>query len=175
MLKMRPLNHHGSNPVLAHLGGKERNAILKREARLRAEGDWGLWQRLSREQCEPILGNRQGWVREIRCAYRNSVFSVLERLDKTGVIHAGISSLSGIRPTWHEMQRIKDELFGPGSTAVELYPPHADIVDGSDMFHLWILQGELPFGLTKLEASRGAATAACQLETLRAFHVEMGE
>lgn len=88
---------------------------------------------------------------------------MLLRDDATSVIHCGISSLSGIRPTWYEMQRIKDELFGPDKIGVEIYPAHKDIIDGSDMFHLWVLPGDIPFGLTKLEASRNAATTGAEL------------
>lgn len=45
------------------------------------------------------------------------------------------------------MQRIQDEIAGPERTAVEIYPPRRDIVDGADMFHLWVLEAPLPFGL----------------------------
>ncbi len=109
------------------------------------------------------MGNMTGWIRDIRGAYRNAVFSVLEREDSAGVVHAAVTSFSGIRPTWYEMQRIKNELFGAESTAVEIYPPAADVVDGSDMFHIWILPGEIPFGLTKTEATRRATTPAARL------------
>jgi hypothetical protein len=157
---MKPLNHHGGNPVLGLCSGKERKALLKREARWRALGEWGNWQHLTPAEFVHILGNRTGWVREVRSVHRNNVFSVLERLDKTGVIHAGVASLSGIRPTWYELQRIKDDLFGPEKTAVEIYPPQQEIVDGSDMFHLWVLPDALPFGLTKVEKSSNADAAA---------------
>lgn len=160
---MKPLNHHGDNPAIAHLRAGLRKAILKDEAKRRSSGEWGPWEHVSQQEVQRTLANRSGWIRDIRAAYRNKVFGVLERLDATGVIHAGISSLSGIRPTWHEMQRIKDELFSEASTAVEIYPPRRDVVDGSDMFHLWILPGEIPFGLTKLDASRRAAATVGEL------------
>lgn len=160
---MKPLNHHGGNPAIAHLSSKDRERILAIEARLRRSGDWGGWEYVSPVECVRIMGALTGWIRDIRGAYRNSVFSVLEREDSTGVIHAGIASMSGIRPTWYEMQRIKDELYGPESTAVEIYPPAGEVVDGSDMFHIWILPGPIPFGLTKLEATRRASTPAGEL------------
>lgn len=158
-----PFKHHGVNPAIAHLDGKSRKAVLKAEARMRATGSWGPWEQVGDEERVRTLGNRTGWVRDVRTVWRNRVFSVLERLDATGVIHAGVSSLSGNRPTWHEMQRIKDEIFGERATAVEIYPPKSDIVDGSDMFHLWILPGAIPFGLTQITASRQASTPAAEL------------
>lgn len=61
--------------------------------------------------------------------------------------HLAIASLSGERPTWWEMQRIKDELAGPDAMAVEVYPPAAEVVDEADMFHIWVLPQPLTFGL----------------------------
>ena len=45
------------------------------------------------------------------------------------------------------MQRIKDEIAGQDATAVEVYPPHSEIVDQADMYHLWVLPEPLPFSL----------------------------
>jgi len=49
------------------------------------------------------------------------------------------------------MQRIKDELAGHDRTGVEVYPPHDEIVDQADMYHLWVLPEPLPFTLVKRE------------------------
>lgn len=160
---MKPVNHHGSNPAIAHLRGKQQRAILKREAQLRSSGNWGTWTLVDDDTCRLVMRGNTGWVRNIRAAHRNDVFSVLERLDSCGVIHVAVASMSGIRPTWYEMQRIKDELFGAELTAVEIYPAHRDIVDGSDMFHIWILPGDISFGLTKIDATRGSTTPAGEL------------
>ncbi len=45
--------------------------------------------------------------------------------------------------TWDELQAIKDERF-PNHTAVEIYPPHDEIVNEANIRHLWIV----PNGLT---------------------------
>jgi hypothetical protein len=52
-----------------------------------------------------------------------------------------------VRPTFHEMQRIKDDLAGAEATAVEVYPPRSELVDEADMFHIWVLPAGLPFTL----------------------------
>ena len=75
------------------------------------------------------------------------MFSVLDRPAEAGVRHLAVSSLSGTRPTWREMQRIKNELAGQDATAIEVYPPQDQLVDEADMFHIWVLRGRLPFGL----------------------------
>ena len=77
----------------------------------------------------------------------NDVFSVLDRYLENGVRHLAITSLSTVRPSWPEMQRIKDEIAGPNATAVEVYPPQNEIVDDADMYHLWVMAGPLDFSL----------------------------
>ena len=131
-----------------HLPRRERRAFLSDEAGRRRRGDWGPWEKL--DLPNGLLGGR-GWTREIRAAYRNGVFSVLVREVENGagesVLHLAVTSLSQTRPTWWEAQRIKNEICGPEATAVEVYPPQSEVVDGADMYHLWALPGRLPFGL----------------------------
>lgn len=123
---------------------KDRQRLLNRERKFRATGDWGHWETMP---VFPGSAGNGGWASHVTQRYRNRVFAVLQRNAEAGVIHLAISSLSGIRPTWWEMQRIKDELAGEDTTGIEVYPPKADVVDGADMFHLWVLRGKLPFGL----------------------------
>lgn len=120
-----------------------RRQLLAKEAKLRASGDWPPWEAADL----PDGNGGRGWGVEVRRVYRNWVFAVQARPLPDGAVHFAIGSLSGIRPTWHEMQRIKDELAGPEKTAIEIYPPQAEIVDGADMFHIWILPGPLPYSI----------------------------
>ena len=136
---------HRANPALDGFARPQRKVLLKNEARRRKSGAWGTWERIEVEPGD--LTESDGWTAEVRVVFRNDVFAVLTRLAFGGVVHFAVSSLTGIRPSWHEMQRIKDELAGPEKTAVEVYPPKDEIVDGSDMFHIWVLPGKLPFGL----------------------------
>lgn len=128
------------NPALEKLWPRERRLILEGEARLRQTGKWGPWERVTFRR--GAAGS--GWAAEFTVAYKNLVFCVLSRM-VGNVRHLAVNSLSGIRPTWHEMQRIKDEIAGSGMTAVEIYPPADAVVDGADTFHLWILPGPLDF------------------------------
>lgn len=133
-----------SNRSMDGLPKKDQKRLLEREARLRRSGEWGDWDIIT---FPPGSTGSGGWSACFTTAHRNRVFSVLDRIDYSGARHLAVSSLSGIRPTWHEMQRIKDEIAGPEKTGIEVYPPHTEIVDGADMFHLWVVPGPLPFGL----------------------------
>ncbi len=120
---------------------KDRKRLIARERKLRRTGDWGTWERL-----ENPYRFQPGWLGEVDHVRKNQVFSVLVR-DVGTAIHLGISSLTGDRPTFHEMQRIKNDLAGENATGVEVYPPAGELVDEAEMFHLWIIFGGLPFSL----------------------------
>lgn len=52
--------------------------------------------------------------------------------------------------TWEELQRLKREAGYGDFDAVEVYPPDADVVNVTNLRHLWILQaGQLPFAWRK--------------------------
>ncbi|MDJ0631065.1 MAG: hypothetical protein QNJ44_22600 [Rhodobacter sp.] len=130
----------GGNPLFL-VPSKERKRLLQRERKLRRSGEWGDWERI-----ENPMRFKRGWLGQVDHVRKNRVFSVLVR-DVGSAIHLAISSLSNDRPSWPEMQRIKNELAGEGSTAVEVYPPQSELVDGADMYHIWVLFGPLPFSL----------------------------
>ncbi len=132
-----------THDFLAQVSRNERRLLLRAEALARRSGQWGPWEVVS----FPAGTIGRGWTHDITTARKNRVFSVLTRDAGSGVTHLAVTSLSQERPTWWEMQRIKDELAGPTATAVEVYPPAAEIVDGADMFHIWVLPQGLPFGL----------------------------
>lgn len=130
------------NPALHEVSKRERRDLLIAEARRRKAGIWGEWETLHFP--EPVDFGHVGVFSKI---HRNKVFSVLDRMDFSGARHLAISSLSGIRPTWPEAQRIKTEIAGAEATAVEVYPPESEVVDQADMYHLWVMPGRLPFSL----------------------------
>lgn len=134
------------HPALELLPRRERREALAKEAKARKTGDWGKWESFDGT---PPSRFPDGWLRSVKRVHRNRVFAVLERPLAGGVRHFAITSLSTIRPTWWEMQRIKNELAGEHATAVEGYPPQGEVVDGADMFHLWILVDALPFSLSR--------------------------
>lgn len=131
-----------SNPVLMHGSRNDRRRMLANEASRRHRDDWGAWESI--EYPNGIM-SRRGWLGEIRQVRKNKVFAVLIRPHEHGV-HLAVSSLSYIRPTWRETHRIKNEILGEEATAVEVYPPNSEVVDGADMFHIWSVD-PLPFSL----------------------------
>lgn len=130
--------------VLAKVSRQERKFLLAREDRARRTGEWGEWEALTFPR--GTVGG--GWSHDFDTVHRNLVFSVLDRTLSSGVRHLAVTSLSEKRPTWWEMQRIKNELAGESATAVEVYPPQTEVVDGANMFHIWILPERLAFGLS---------------------------
>ncbi|WBU27632.1 hypothetical protein OOZ54_13260 [Rhodopseudomonas palustris] len=146
-------------PAFLNVDRSKRRFLLKEEAKNRSSGSWGPWETIH----FPIGTIGFSWTAGFTTAHKNKVFSVLDRHLASGVRHLAVTSLSEIRPTWREMQRIKDELAGPEQTAVEVYPPAAEVIDAANMFHLWVLPAPLPFSLH----DRAAATRRSPSENIR--------
>lgn len=96
--------------------------------------------------------NGRGWLSEIDRCYtdENHEYAVMIRKVETqwGIVeHAAIRNRDSSDIPWREKQRIKDELFGPERTAVEVFPARSQLVDEANMYHLWVLPigMELPF------------------------------
>ena len=47
---------------------------------------------------------------------------------------------------WAELQRIKNELFGPEFLAIEVYPRQSKLIDAANMYHLWLFEN-FEFGI----------------------------
>lgn len=140
-----------SHPLLRQFASRaEKHRLLTVEWKARQSGAWGPWEKITFPR--GTVGQTD-WVADITVAHRNRVFCVLAREAPNGVTHLAVNSLSQVRPTWHEMQRIKNELAGPERTAVEVYPPQARVVDAADMYHIWVLPGGLSFGLHEEEGA----------------------
>lgn len=132
-----------SSAALNHLPRTQRRKILEDERRARKTGNWGAWETLH----FPRGTAGSGWASNFTTAHKNKVFCILDGTLPCGTRHLMITSLSGERPTWHEAQRIKDEIAGPDATAVEVYPPKDEIVDDADAYHLWVLTEPLSFSI----------------------------
>lgn len=129
--------------VMEGMSRPERKLLLRAEARARSSGDWGPWEKF--EFPHGTVG--AGWSRHFTAVHKNRVFSVLDGTRQDGTRHLAVTSLSQERPSWWEMQRIKNEIAGEDATAIEVYPPQSEAVDGADMFHIWVLPSGLTFGL----------------------------
>lgn len=126
-----------------------RRMTIAAEKRERESGEWSPWQVAAIPH--PPAG-AQGWVREMQRVVKNTWCVMLCRPIVTpwGIVtHAAIRTASETELSWKEKQRIKDDVFGAGNLAVEIMPPKDQIVDGANMWHIWIFpEGVgLPFGL----------------------------
>lgn len=98
----------------------------------------------------------RGWGSQIDRAFTNGVHVCLCRLidgEEAGRVHLAIRTISNAEPPWRDLQRIKNELFGPERLAVQVYPADSRLIDQADMYHLFILPTgtELGFGLHSLD------------------------
>lgn len=92
-------------------------------------------------------------VGRMRTAFVNDLYSVQVYDVSTVlgvVVHLIVRAHDGkSEPPWRDMQRIKNEITGSMTEAVQVYPREADVVDQANVYHLFVvpLDAPLPFGL----------------------------
>jgi hypothetical protein len=94
--------------------------------------------------------------------WENSHYQVVAREHPDGsfgaYVHLTIRCADGsTRHDWRDFQRIKNELVGPETEAVELYPAESRLVDTANHYHLWVFKTyRFPLGMEQREVSDGA-------------------
>lgn len=84
-------------------------------------------------------------------AYRNTRYTVMV-FDNAKTTHGLATQIlvqkhddTQILNHWAELQKIKNEIFGQESTAVEYYPAESELVNMHNIYWLWIFpEGVLP-------------------------------
>jgi hypothetical protein len=63
---------------------------------------------------------------------------------------------------WRDMQKIKNDFFGPAATMIQVFPPEKWLVDTSNQYYFYVLLDyELPFGFKeRLVSERSGQTTA---------------
>ena len=84
-------------------------------------------------------------------AYRNTRYTVMVydncKTDKGVAIRAMIQKHNDtpIINHWSELQKIKNEIFGAETTAIEYYPAESKLINDHNIYWLWIFpDGDLP-------------------------------
>lgn len=102
---------------------------------------WMTWRRIDGE----ALTRKGGVPHGVTVVWANQWFSVLGRpLAFADTEQTGWHLMIRNRPntpvrSWHDLQRIKDELIGQHAVAVEVFPPRGEIVDQANLTHLWVV------------------------------------
>jgi len=116
-----------------------------REARRLKKKGRGEWVEINLSESDVKVPD---WM--TRC-YRNNYYTVMIEDDapttKGPAIKAMVQAHDdlAIPRHWREMQRIKNELFGEETTAIEYYPAQSDLVDDHNIYWLWVFsEGQLP-------------------------------
>lgn len=85
--------------------------------------------------------------------------------------------------SWAEKMEIKNRLFGENRFAIEVYPKKDNLIDVSDVYHLWVFDKkvEMPFGITKKEykacptVNRGYCVSKEDLLNMKADYERVGK
>lgn len=86
---------------------------------------------------------------------------VFEEKDRLTVCRAALNDVGGYEDgiTWDELMRVKAQCGYGSRWAVEIYPPDDQVVNVSNMRHLWLLEAAPAFGWrANLNAERFSTT-----------------
>lgn len=105
---------------------------------------WGEWQVMTRDEAREEARRRTGrepmlvdWVAHV---WVNKRYLVMTANREGGVLQLLIQRTDGrAKRSWHDLQRIKNEVAGPDRVAVEVFPAADRVVDGAHVTHLWVL------------------------------------
>ena len=113
-------------------------SVHKKEVKQALKSDhWGPWEDITLEAIMRLADKPE---RNRLLNYeKNNIYSIQ-------IIQSEAGKLLGIRRhdqstdiPWSHKQRIKNEIFGCESQAIEIFPPQDVLIDGANMFWLWIL------------------------------------
>lgn len=122
------------------------NKVRKREAKKRYKLPRGKFTAVEGDK----LANAPKWATRV---FINNRYTVIIRDNRklpngSTAIVAMVQRLddSPMINHWAEMQRIKNELFGPEVTAVECYPPESQLINDHNIYWLWVFENDpIPF------------------------------
>lgn len=93
--------------------------------------------------------------------HQNNRYQVVRREYSDGpfgpYVHLTIRNADGsARHDWRDFQRIKNELVGEETEAIELYPAESRLVDTANHYHLWVFRDyRFPLGMEQRDVSEG--------------------
>lgn len=98
-----------------------------------------LWEAWHSNTAHPLCppGQREVWVSR---QYLVQVFEVESYWKRLTICRVDQRE---IRESWDALQRIKNEVVGPESWAVESYPADTDLMNVAPMRHLWIVPADV--------------------------------
>jgi hypothetical protein len=113
---------------------------------------WGDWEDITVEVKTKLCDKPE--IARLLNFYKNKIYSAQVIMSKTGPLLGIRRHDQSIDVPWVHKQRIKNEIMGEDAQAVEVFPTQDTLVDGANMYWLWIIRGEFRIFELK-EALRG--------------------
>ena len=109
-------------------------------AALAMKRDWGKWEEVDFEKGAIERGIVGEIPKGLHQFYKNNLYTVQVFLADRGIKARLIRrNDETTKVSWRDKQRIKNELFGDGAIAVEVFPPKSRLIDDANIYWLWIL------------------------------------
>ncbi len=121
---------------------KQRLASLREGKRLTKLG-WNDFENVTVAAIEKCRHLKKDHTQFPDLIYQNNLFIVQVYLTQTswGLVRRAMVRRNDERPVhnWAILQRIKNEIFGPEATALEVYPKESRLIDVANIYWLWVL------------------------------------
>lgn len=90
------------------------------------------------------------------CVCSRLIRTKFGNVEHVTITHGQLTSDGSGEISWAKKMQIKNELFGENRFAIEVYPKQKNLVDVSDVYHLWVFDKklEMPFGIAPKEYTR---------------------
>jgi hypothetical protein len=116
--------------------------------RKRVERPWTPFERVTPNADYPIQPGEEVWINSRYQVYLRRIESKKPGEDVLTHLSIKRHDKQEIRD-WRDFQRIKNELVGPETEGIELYPAESRLVDTANQYHLWVFPYRLPIGFDR--------------------------
>lgn len=119
---------------------------MKRKVEREATKGWSKFEVVEPSRVAEVLSslNSNPFFRKNPKVFKNNIYIVQVFEVDLGAWGKGQKALirrndSAPIHKWHDFQRIKNEIFGEESTALEVYPKQSRLIDEANLYWLWVL------------------------------------
>lgn len=134
---------------------RERRHIYRETIRGMKSGNWGQWEHRFGEHNPP----NSGLLPTLTDGYCNNLYAVQRHKIPGCWDRIMVRSHDSMPVGWAALQRIKNELFGHETIAIQVLPRESDVVDSANMYWFFIVPLESEALIDRATNNKGNATA----------------
>lgn len=122
---------------------REMRRVSEREGRKRQAMPWDTFKNVTTEAIERhrILNKESNFRPDIVYQNNKYIVQVFRQVKRKGNVYTKVMiRRSDAEPiySWNDLYRIKNEIFGEETEAIQFMPPKSELVDDANLYWFWI-------------------------------------